>query len=89
MNVRLVEKRSQFSEVLGIRAGRVKANRAVNVALIDTYWAVSEYAVSRHISPVLVAECETRLIPKPVLEQRLHEWSLMLEAPDAPGGGGA
>lgn len=42
---------------------------------------VVEYAISRHISPALVAQYETRLIPKAVLQQKLHEWSLMLEAP--------
>ena len=42
---------------------------------------VVEYAMSRHISPALVAQYDTRLIPKATLQQKLHEWSLMLEAP--------
>ena len=45
---------------------------------------VVEYAMSRHLSPALVAQYETQMIPKAVLQQKLHEWSLMLQAPDAP-----
>ena len=44
---------------------------------------VVEYAMSRHLSPALVAQYETQMIPKAVLQQKLHEWSLMLQAPDA------
>ena len=44
---------------------------------------VVEYAMSRHLSPALVAQYETKMIPKAVLQQKLHEWSLMLQAPDA------
>ena len=47
---------------------------------------VVEYAMSRHLSPALVAQYETQMIPKAVLQQKLHEWSLMLEAPGAPEG---
>jgi hypothetical protein len=47
---------------------------------------VVEYAMSRHLSPALVAQYETQMIPKAVLQQKLHEWSLMLEAPDKPEG---
>jgi hypothetical protein len=48
MSTKLVKKDSEFSEVLGIiRAGRAKAYQAVNVALIDTYWAVGAYLSSR------------------------------------------
>jgi len=43
-----------------------------------------EYAMSRHLSPALVAQYETQMIPKAVLQQKLREWSLMLEAPDGP-----
>ena len=44
---------------------------------------VVEYAMSRHLSPALVAQYETKMIPKAVLQQKLHEWSLMLQAPGA------
>lgn len=37
----------------------------------------------RHLSPALVAQYETQMIPKAVLRQKLHEWSLMLQAPDS------
>jgi predicted nuclease of restriction endonuclease-like (RecB) superfamily len=40
---------------------------------------VVEYALSRHLSPTLVAEYETRLLPKELLRQKLHEWRVMLE----------
>ena len=43
---------------------------------------VVEYAMSRHLSPALVAQYETQMIPKAVLQQKLHEWSRMLEASD-------
>jgi hypothetical protein len=41
MSTKLVNKDPEFAEVLGvIRSGRAKAYKAVNVALIGTYWAV-------------------------------------------------
>lgn len=40
---------------------------------------VVEYALSRHLSPALVAEYETRMIPRELLRQKLHEWREMLE----------
>ena len=41
---------------------------------------VVEYALSRHLSPALVAEYETKMIPKQLLQQKLHEWREILEA---------
>jgi hypothetical protein len=38
--------------------------------------------MSRHLSRALVAQCETQMIPRSLLQQKLHEWSLMLQAPD-------
>jgi predicted nuclease of restriction endonuclease-like (RecB) superfamily len=50
MSTKLIKKDSEFSEVLSIiRAGRAKAYKAVNVALIDTYWAVGEH-LSRKVA---------------------------------------
>jgi hypothetical protein len=41
MSLRRMKHSGEFTEVLGIiRAGRAKAFMAVNVAIIDTYWAV-------------------------------------------------
>ncbi len=41
---------------------------------------VVEYALSRNLSPALVAEYETKMISKQLLQQKLHEWREMLEA---------
>lgn len=41
---------------------------------------VVEYTLSRHLSPALVAEYETKMIPKQLLRDKLHEWSELLEA---------
>ena len=37
-----------------------------------------EYATSRHLSPALVARYETQMIPKALLQEKLHEWNLLL-----------
>ena len=43
MNLKDTRHAAEFSEILGIiHAGRMKAFEAVNVALIDTYWAIGE-----------------------------------------------
>ena len=41
---------------------------------------VVEYALSRNLSPALVAEYKTKLIPKRVLRKKLHEYYLLGEA---------
>jgi len=38
---------------------------------------VVEYALSRNLSPALVAEYKTQLIPKKLLEKKLHEYALL------------
>jgi len=38
--------------------------------------------MSRHLSPALVAQYETQMTPKTILQRKLHEWSLMLQGPD-------
>lgn len=40
---------------------------------------VVEYALSRNLSPALVAEYKTKLIPKKVLERKLHEYALLAQ----------
>ncbi|MDI6735617.1 MAG: PDDEXK nuclease domain-containing protein, partial [bacterium] len=40
---------------------------------------VVEYALSRNLSPALVAEYKTKLIPKKVLQKKLHELFLLEE----------
>jgi hypothetical protein len=48
MSKELARQEHDFSPILEIiRAGRAKAYRAVNVALIDTYWAVGAYLSSK------------------------------------------
>ena len=75
MSTKLVKKDSEFAEVLGIiRAGRAKAYKAVNVALIDTYWAVGAHLSSR------VAEGGWG---KGVVRE-LSDW-LLRQAPDLKG----
>lgn len=41
---------------------------------------VVEYALSRSLSPALVAEYEHKLIPRAILKQKLHEWTALIEA---------
>jgi len=75
MSTKLVKKDSEFAEVLRIiRAGRAKAYKAVNVALIDTYWAVCAHLSSR------VAEGGWG---KGVVRE-LSDW-LLRQAPDLKG----
>jgi predicted nuclease of restriction endonuclease-like (RecB) superfamily len=40
---------------------------------------VVEYALNRNLSPALVAEYKTKLIPKKVLLKKLHEYALLAE----------
>lgn len=40
---------------------------------------VVEYALSRNLSPALVAEYKTKLIPKKVLRKKLHEYALLAQ----------
>jgi predicted nuclease of restriction endonuclease-like (RecB) superfamily len=76
-----------YLEALDRDRKRPHENPSIGVLLCRTKDdEVVEYAMSRHLSPALVAQYETRMIPKAVLQQKLHEWSLMLEAPDAPEG---
>jgi len=44
---------------------------------------VVEYALSRNLSPALVVEYKTKLIPRKVLQKKLHEYYLLnnLKAP--------
>jgi hypothetical protein len=46
---------------------------------------VVEYALSRAVSPALIAEYQTRLPDKKLLQRKLHEfYQLALPAPEAP-----
>ena len=75
MGAKLIKKDSEFAEVLSIiRAGRAKAYEAVNVALIDTYWAVGEH-LSRKVAEAAWG--------KGVVKE-LAEW-LLTRSPDLKG----
>ncbi len=41
---------------------------------------VVEYALSRNLSPTMIAEYKTKLIPKKVLEKKLREYYLLGES---------
>jgi len=41
---------------------------------------VVKYALSRNLSPALIAEYKTKLIPKKVLEKKLHEYALLAQS---------
>jgi hypothetical protein len=44
-----------------------------------------EYALSRSVSPALIAEYQTRLPNKKLLQRKLHEfYQLALPAPESP-----
>jgi predicted nuclease of restriction endonuclease-like (RecB) superfamily len=74
-------KLSFYLEALDRDRKRPHENPSIGVLLCRTKDnEVVEYAMSRHLSPALVAQYETQMIPKAVLQQKLHEWSLMLQA---------
>jgi predicted nuclease of restriction endonuclease-like (RecB) superfamily len=77
-------KLSFYLEALDRDRKRPHENPSIGVLLCRTKDnEVVEYAMSRHLSPALVAQYETQMIPKAVLQQKLHEWSLMLQASDS------
>jgi hypothetical protein len=39
--------------------------------------------MSRHLSPALVARYETQMIPKALLQEKPHEWSLLVQGDGA------
>jgi len=73
-----------YLEALDRDRKRPHENPSIGVLLCRTKDdEVVEYAMSRHLSPALVAQYETQMIPKTVLQQKLHEWSQMLQAPES------
>ena len=44
---------------------------------------VVEYALSRNLSPAMIAEYKTKLIPKKILQKKLHELFLLKEPLEA------
>jgi len=69
-----------YLEALDRDRKRPHENPSIGVLLCRTKDdEVVEYAMSRHLSPALVAQYETQMIPKTLLQKKLHEWSLLLE----------
>jgi predicted nuclease of restriction endonuclease-like (RecB) superfamily len=73
-----------YLEALDRDRKRPHENPSVGVLLCRTKDdEVVEYAMSRHLSPALVARYETQMIPKALLQKKLHEWSLLLQDSNA------
>ena len=71
-------------EERGFTRSNLRADDALRSKTRNTVASFTvEYAMSRHLSPALVAQYETQMIPKTVLQQKLHEWSQMLQAPES------
>jgi len=70
-----------YLEALDRDRKRPHENPSIGVLLCRTKDdEVVEYAMSRHLSPALVAHYETKMIPKALLRKKLHEWSLLLRS---------
>jgi predicted nuclease of restriction endonuclease-like (RecB) superfamily len=68
-----------YLEALDRDRKRSHENPSIGVLLCRTKDdEVVEYAMSRHLSPALVARYETQMIPKTLLQKKLHEWSMLL-----------
>ena len=61
------QKRPQENPTIGVLLCRSKDNEVVELALNST------------LTPTLVSEYETKMIPKALLKKKLHEWSEQLE----------
>lgn len=69
-----------YLEALDRDRKRPHENPSIGVLLCRTKDdEVVEYAMSRHLSPALVAQYETKMIPKALLQRKLHEWSQLLK----------
>ena len=71
-----------YLEALDRDRKRPHENPSIGVLLCRTKDdEVVEYALNRHLSPALVAQYETKMVPKDLLQRKLHEWTLMLKQP--------
>jgi len=69
-----------YLEALDRQEKRPHENPSIGVLLCRSKDdEVVEMALSRSLSPALVAEYETKLIPRALLKQKLHEWGALLE----------
>jgi len=69
-----------YLEALDRDVKKPHENPSIGVLLCKTKnHEVVEYALSRNMSPALVAEYQTRLIDKGILKKLLHEWTENIE----------
>lgn len=61
---------------------------AVNVVMVEAYWLIDKrifleqeilYTLCRKLNHTVIAEYETKLIPKELLRQKLNEFYALLE----------
>ena len=70
-----------YLEALDRDVKKPHENPSIGVLLCKTKnQEVVEYALSRNMSPALVAEYQTRVIDKGVLKKLLHEWTENIES---------
>lgn len=69
-----------YLEALDRNVKKTHENPSIGVLLCKTKnQEIVEYALSRNITPALIAEYQTHLIDKGVLRKLLHEWSENIE----------
>jgi len=74
-----------YLEALDRDRKRPHENPSIGVLLCRTKDdEVVEYAMNRHLSPALVTQYQTQMIPKALLRRKLHEWGLMLQPVSTP-----
>lgn len=70
-----------YLEVLDRDIKKPHENPSIGILICKTKDdEVVKYAMNRNISPTMIAEYETKLIKKSILQNKLHELSLSLEA---------
>lgn len=71
---------SFYLEALDRQRKRPHENPSIGVLLCRSKdEEVVEFAMSRTLSPALVAKYETRLVPKPLLRAKLREWTALFQ----------
>ena len=69
-----------YLEALDRDVRRSNENPSIGILLCqETDRSVVEYAMSRSLSPTMIAECERQLIPKEVLQRSLEEFTQFLK----------
>ena len=74
----LMGKLAFYLEALDRDYRRPHENPSIGVLLCRTKDdEVIEYAMNRHLSPALVTQYEMQMLPKELLQRKLHEWGLL------------